>query len=333
MKIFKRIILTCLPAAALCAAMLSCNVSEDESDCVVDMKLTFRFTKDGQEMFGTEVPSLSVFVFDEDDRFIERKDEYDSSKFGTDYYMPISLKPGTYRFVVWGGLDDANYRIHADKSLAQPSAPVAGQTELAKMALRLACDSRPGCTGAEKHFVDYAPGALFFGNTAQLALAANKTQTITIDLAKDSKLINLTVIGMTLPTRANDYPHMDISLDAPNGAYDFANNTIEAGCRTYTYVQRNAECEGDATQVSVISSMQMKFNRGHKLTIYNTETNADFFSVDVLDDIIAKAQAYSTQAAVDAEDEFDITIDLRSPVGAVITVNGWNVEVNGGDIQ
>ena len=318
-----------LPALLLCMAMTACDVTEDETNCMADMQLTFRFTKDGSDQFGVEVPSLSVFVFDAQNRFVGRWDENDNSKFGSNYTMTIPLQPGAYTFVVWGGLKDSHYYIcqygHAYGASVEP---VANQTSLSELLVRLQYDTRNAYT-TQKHFVDYVPGAQFHGNTGQLTLLAQANNTVTVDLRKNNKKINLKIIGFPEPeTKANPYTQMDITLNAPNGSDDFWNDP-ELGGATFCYVQHGATLSAPDTQSSTFYTMRMVFNNGHRLVIYNTETGREFYSADLLEDYIRKVPAYFSQDAVDAEDEFDITIDVRSNLGVQVSVNGWNVGISG----
>lgn len=334
MRSMKSIILKWLPVMALCLAMSACDVAEDESDCVVTMQLTFRFTKDdGLDHFGNEVPSLSVFVFDENRKFVTRLDENDNSKFGTSYTMPVSLMPGDYTFVVWGGLKDTNYYLcSSGQSQGQAEGPSTGQTAMSEMLLRLKCDTR-NSHASQKHFVDYVPSSLFFGRTAQVTLVENQDNTVTIDLAKNSNVINLTVIGLPESiTRANPYPYIDIYMDSPNGGYDFWNG-LETGGNAFTWVQHDAASGGGNIQTSTLHSLRMIYGNAIKLTIYNTETAKAIYTADLLEDYIRKVPAYSSQAALDLEDEFDITIDLQAYLGVNVTVNGWDVGVSGNVIH
>lgn len=323
-----------LPVMALCLTFVGCDVAEDETDCMVDMQLTFRFTKnDGADHFGVEVPSLSVFVFDESRKFVGRWDEWDSSKFGTSYTMPIRVQPGTYSFVVWGGLNDTNYYLCAPGSAhGQTTGLSVGQTGMADVMLRLTGDTRNSYL-TQKHYVDYVPSSLFFGRTGQVTLERNTNHTITVDLNKNSTQINLTVVGLPeSTTRAGSYSHIDIYMDSPNGGYDFWNGLEESG-RTFTYVQHNAASSGANIQTSRMHTLKMQYNNGHNLTIYNTETAKAIYTADLLEDYIRKVPAYTSQAAVDLEDEFDITIDLTTSLGVSVTVNGWDVGISGNVIQ
>lgn len=322
-----------LPVAVLFMALVGC-VREDALECDARVQLAFRFMKnDGADYFGVEVPSLSVFVFDGNGKFVDRWDDNDNTRFGTDYRMSVPLQPGDYSFVVWGGLKDDRYYLYSPgQPYGETVVLVAGQTTMDEIGIRLTCDTRDAYD-SQKHYVDFVPSSLFFGQTMQFTLSGNTDRTIGVDLAKNSKRINLTVIGLPdQVTRANPYPHMDIYADSPNGGYDFRNG-LEKGGREFTWVQHGAEPGGPDVQVSVIHSLRMVYGNAHKLTVYNTETGKAVYNADLLEDFIRRVPEYSSQEMVDAEDEFDIIIDLTSPLGVNVTVNGWDVGLSGNVIQ
>lgn len=276
---------------------------------------------------------MSVFVFDGERKFVGRWDENDNTRFGTDYRMPVPLQPGNYSFVVWGGLKDENYYLGAPAHpYDEPAALIPGQTTMSDIVVRLTCDTREGY-GSQKHYVDYAPSPLFFGRTTQLTLDTGTDNTVTVDLVRNSKQVNLTVVGLPgSGTRSNPYPHIDIYVDSPNGGYDFWNGAEQYG-RELTWVQHNAVSGGTDVQASTIHSLKMVYGNTHTLTIHNAGTGKTLYTADLLEDYISKVPEYASQDAVDSEEEFDITVDLRSDLGVSVTVNGWDVGLSGNIIQ
>lgn len=344
MKLLKRIQSIGLLVGAMCLTMTSCNpfdLSDYEEDCVVDMRLTFRFSRYGAELLAQEVPSLSVFVFDANDLFVGRFDEMEAANITEHYTMTVPLPPGTYRFVTWGGLVDPNYYLSSpDMELGYVLNPVVGETTLQEFAVRIARQARNSHRPTLSNFVDAVPGALFFGNTEQITITATADQQIELPLIKYTNTINLTVIGLpeSTHTRANSYSYMDISLLSPNGSYDFYGD-IASNRQMLTYPQHNVTDDGVLTQTSTIYTIRPVFGNEHTLSFYNTETNEEFYSADILNDYIRKTvdssgqYIYNTQAAVDMEDTFNIELDLRSPVNVTVTVNDYHVNSTGSSIQ
>lgn len=311
-----------------------CNVAEDESDCIMDISLKFHFTKEGQECFSAEIPSISVFVFDEQDRFIGRWDENDNTKFHADYTMALPILPGKYRFVVWGGLKSENFYLTApERPFGEMVEPVSGETTRDQMLLRLRC--RTAAVGEEtKNYVDFKENSQYYGES-ELQVLTHKSKAVTIDLIKNTTQINLTLKGLSEETtRSGAFSHIVSIMESPNGGYDFSNR-LEQSSTLYTYIQHEVMELEEGTQTSSFQTLKMQFNNGHYLTIHNQQTDEVIYRVDILEDYIRKVEAYSTQQAVDATDRFDIVIDMQNvgSLGVRVTVNGWRVNVSGGVIQ
>jgi hypothetical protein len=198
--------------------------------------------------------------------------------------------------------------------------------------MRMARQTRNDYTG-QGNFVDQIPGGLFFGDTNLRTLEMGVDNTIVVDLMKFTKQINITVIGLPdAIKRANQWPHIDITLNASNGSYGFGGMPT-TDRQPLTYIQHDINSDGDITQTSTLYTLRMMFEDDHTLSIYNTSTGRELYVKDALRDFIRKVPAYSTQEGVDAEDVFNITIDLRSHLGVTVTVNGWNVGISGSIIQ
>ena len=309
-----------------------CDVSENEVDCATDMALKFRFMANGRDLLGTEVSSLSVFIFDENDRFVGRWDEWDNSKFTSDYYMTLPLRPGIYSCVAWGGIDPAYYYVcHKGETAAQMTSPVVGETTREQLLARIKSDTR-SYAGGNKLVVDNTASSMFHGSVLNTRLDQGNN-IILIDLVKNTKDITLTILGMPLPTKANEFPHMQIYLETPNGGYQF-DNALETPRDAIAYLIQNITGDKNS-QRSTMRTLKLIFGNGNRLTIWNTETNQVFYSTDIIEDIIRKMAQYSTQDAVDKEDEFDIELDFSGGVNVAVgvKVNGWNVEGGSGTIQ
>ncbi len=338
MKRFRDIVLLFL-APVICAGMTGCSLTEDEAECRVDTRLTFRFSRYGTQLVGTEVPSLSVFVFDASDRFVGRWDEMQFDRITPQYTMTLPLPPGAYRFVVWGGLVDDNYFIGSPgQGLGHVLVPVAGETTLGEFAVRVRRNTR--YLHSDPHnVVDHIPGALFFGGTEPVELEANVDRDIEIPLVKYTNTINLTVIGLPpAATRANPYPNIDINLLSANGSYGF-DGEITGDSSILTYPQHDVDGGEPLTQTSTIHTLRPVVGNDLTLSFYNNDTGAEYYSADILADYIRRTQdeagnyIYDTQEEIDAEDTFDIEIDMLASVGVTVRVNDYLVNSTGSIIQ
>jgi hypothetical protein len=346
MKLTKNMMRKSLPLLTLCLGATACNLTEDISDCPADMRLSFSFSRYGTSFITDEVSSLSVFVFDANNRFVGRWDEMDSAMITDGYTMTLSLSRGTYRFVAWGGLDDDNYYLSSPgKGLGHLLNPVKGQTSFDDFAVRIARDTREH-RAVTLDFVDVVPGGLFFGDTEPIALEANVDREVDIPLVKYSNTINLTVTGLPAPgnTRAAFFPHVGVNLYSPNGSYAF-DGRIASDRARLTWPQHDSDRGPAEALTSTIYTLRPVFGNEHTLEIYAVDSGKIIYSADLLDDLIRKTQdetgrfIYNTQEAVDTEDTYDIVIDLTgvgfpdSNVGVRITINDYVVQTTENIIQ
>ncbi len=304
---------------------------EDESDCVDSLEIAFRFMKDGADMFEPEVESVSLFVFDENELYVGRWDEFDSSVLVDGYTMKVDIPAGTYNCVAWGGLHEDCFGVK--NSSGQTAALVVGETTIDQLMMQLRCEQQ-SYLSSPAHIVDYEPCSLFYGNKMQVDLpkGLGKAVKVTVDLKKYSTQIRLIMSGLPLPTRANPYSQLLFHMAVPNGQYDFRDN-FQAPCNTYTYIAQFANAADDGRLTMDIYTLKLGFDRGHKFTIYNTEDDVVYMTADLLEDYIRKDPRYNTQALVDAEDYFEIVMDIKTNLGVEVWVNGWEVGKTDNEIQ
>jgi hypothetical protein len=315
---------------AVCVVLTGCDLAEDETDCMGEMHLTFRFTREGQNNFGPQVPSLSVFVFDQTGIFLGRWDENDNTKFGSDYVMTLPLSPGTYSFVAWGGLNDTHYSLGGPGGTV---APVIGETHIDDMLVRVACNHSSEVT--------FIPATQFHGEALDRSVVAGHANDITIDLVRNSTEIQLTILGLPEPgTRVSPFTQMSLWLNAANGGYDF-HNLIEYAAQTMTYREQGTDGATDNALVTSFHTLRMQLkdrnnsNISYKYILWNSQTASVYHTADLLHDYIYKTEGekYNTQAKIDEVDLFRIKIDLNPYVGVSVTVNDFKVHSTGSVIQ
>ncbi len=315
---------------ALLAGMVQAGCyKEDESDCVDSLEIAFRFMKDGADMFEPEVESVSLFVFDENELFVGRWDEFDSSVLVDGYTMKIDLPDaGIYNCVAWGGLHGGDFAVKCGSAGFE-----VGQTTLGEL-MTLINSEQKTYMSQQCSVVDCKPCDLFYGNKMQVDLpkGVGKAVKVTIDLKKYSTQIRLIMSGIPFPTRAaGPYTQMLFHFESPNGVYDFRDNFAASG-NMHTYIAQYDSFTGEnaeGTLIMDIYTLKLGYGRGHKFTIYDTENDKDYFTADLLEEYIRKDPRYDTQEKVDAEDYFEIELEIRAHAGVDVHVNGWLI----GDTQ
>jgi hypothetical protein len=305
--------------------LLAACVQEDKSTCADSLDVTFSFTRDGVELLGSAVTSLSVFVFDENEILVGRWDEYDSEKLAaSDFTMTLPLEPGLYSIVAWGGLQDNHYAVSAALPGNQPSPLVAGETTLSRAVVSLT----GAFQGAGRSAIDYRPVDQFHGSVMNVQLERVGTTRVNVDLVKNSKQVTLSLVGLPPSTRAGRF---EARVEADNGASDFFNNLVTPG-DTMAYLPFNQETVNDTTRLDFYT-LRLVTGRECQLILVDMQEGWTILDSDLLEGYIRKVPRYASQAGIDAEDHFDILVDASVPLAVKVTVNGWDLSTSGSDIQ
>ena len=93
----------------------SCSlIYTDQEDCEFGLHLRFKYDYNMSfgDAFATQVSRVSVYVFDEDGKFVTCKSEEGAALAEEDYRMKIELPHGKYRFICWGGSYDESFTHH-----------------------------------------------------------------------------------------------------------------------------------------------------------------------------------------------------------------------------
>lgn len=102
--------------AGLAAFVLSsCSlVYTDQEDCDFGLHLRFKYDYNMSfgDAFAAQVGRVSVYVFDEDGKYITCRTEEGEALTQEDYRMKIELPKGNYRFICWGGCYDESFTHH-----------------------------------------------------------------------------------------------------------------------------------------------------------------------------------------------------------------------------
>ena len=112
----KKLFYLCLPLVSF--VLLAGCIKEDYTDCE-RCKLTFSYTGDvSYDIFPQQITSVSLYVFDEDDRLVQTK-RIEQNDLKVYQGTKLNLTPGTYRVVGVGNdynLTDVNNTSAADMS-------------------------------------------------------------------------------------------------------------------------------------------------------------------------------------------------------------------------
>lgn len=211
---------------------------------------------------------------------------------------------------------------------------VVGVSTIDDAVIRLRCD-HDQYAQYQEHVINYQPDDLFHGQVLDIDIQTNKDNNVIIDLVRNSTRINVTVKGLPMPSRSHPFTQMDIHFEANNGGYHFTND-IENNCEKYKYMPQAMTADLNNILYFDLYTLKMSYadlNR-YDLVIYNNQTDVEFLRADLLNEYINDIAKYKdNQAAVDAEDLFEIVIEVKANMSVEVTVNGWAVQNTGSGVQ
>lgn len=323
--------------AALAVAASSCSLMHDDlEECPsgVDIRFVYDYNIDRADMFPAHVGAVTVYVFDEQGRFLTYKEEYntatDSPLASPLYTMHLDLEPGTYSFIALAHQRSyaeclagtgAKYRrsdMHAAVSSAQD--------------LAVTLDRTGGMVDAS------APLDTLWHGTGDSPVVVRDMEAAsqTISLMRDTKNLTVSLHNLDEPAEI-DINDFDISITAANGRIGHDNTLLDDETLTYTpYALWNTSFSGNARAGSDTTPDQLErtahaalaFNRimhfpaaadNHRnamLSIKNRTTGKTVALIN-LPDCLAQGRGafehinYSPQEFLDREHDYRLDFFLR----------------------
>lgn len=327
---------TIFVALMVTLAVTSCDTIHDSYDhCVLDFRVRFKYDYNMKyaDAFANEVSSVTVFVFDEDGKFIFQKTEAGDMLAKEGYTMSLSeLAPGTYELVCWAGLSDADtYEV----------------PELMRgddiTTLNCKMERKEGA------IVDTKITPLWHGRTKVTYDEIYDTQQVAlIPLVKDTNKIR--VILQQIRGTGLDVNKFEFKITDANGFLDWDNNLLEDDVLTYypyqTYTgsvvdgsNTETEVRADGEPVIGVAVAQLKVGRlvqgqPMRLVIRNKEQNREVLSIPLIKFLeLTEAEGHniSTQEYLDRQDEYALTMFLDENLNWITTqiiINDWIVRFN-----
>lgn len=350
-----------LPAAlaAMAAVLLpACNslIYDDEGDCSVTYRLTFRYDMNLKwaDAFANEVRSVRVLAYDPQGNLVWQKTDRGDHLAHPGYSMTLDLPAGDYHLVAWCGLDNADPR---------ESFSLAGNTDAAPLtALRCALNTSPGADHPAVSDTRLHP--LFHG-ALDLSLPANDDgaeYTWTMPLTKDTNHVR--VILQHLSGEDVDVDDFRFSITDNNGMMAHDNSIVphrDVLYRTWNTMSGQAGVGKDDTPVNpadpsraiitvngAIADLtvgRMLESHRHDMMLNITgrfgETVAAIPVIDYA--LLAKdyyedayGHAMTPQEFLDREDEYVMTLFLDANhkwIASSILIHSWKIVINNYDID
>lgn len=173
--------------AGLAAFLLSsCSlVYTDQEDCDFGLHLRFKYDYNMSfgDAFASQVSRVSVYVFDEDGKFVTCQTEEGPALAQEGYRMKLELPDGKYRLICWGGRYDDSFTHHKLTDDCEPS------VELLEALMLRDADNEVKC-------LDGCPlNSLFWGDLKDIEVNSKSIQEETLSLMKLTNQIKINLIN------------------------------------------------------------------------------------------------------------------------------------------
>jgi len=283
-------------------------MEEDMLNCPQQIRVYFTFSTG--EINYSQIDYVHLYVFDENDYYVEEYFDKYIAGFNANYYIDcFGIPPGKYRFIAWTG----KYGNHYTTS---PASFIKGQTTFDDALLML------------ERFENVIPNSLPHIFHAKLPVTVVSNQSIQyfyMPLTQLSNTINIRTVG--LPSDANAYR---FNITDNNCTYTF---DCSFAVHSHPFFRYTTPCSKDEFgQLSATTNvLRLSANRRTpQLHIYNETSETMLYPVGTQSgDLIGLILGAYPQNDFDLIHTYDIVLyfsgDASTGFNVTVSVNGWQV--------
>lgn len=311
-KIYSITLRTLLAALTILGAA-SC-VRPDIDGCVDprgNVRLTVSLDVDAATRSGAnryEIENATVYVFDAYDNYVAscRGERYT----GRPYEFYLNLSGGSYRFVVWTN-EGAHYAANNPIEYCDENNPHISELEYAYDHSAHDCPS------------ELIPG-LLYGSTSKV-IDATRDNIVEVLMYPDTYDINIKVKG--LPETSDDF---DFSITDNNSHYTF-HNTIIDGKADFKHIRTCNQQSGELN--TSIRTLRLSDERNPLFVFSNATLGQTLFSKCLVTTIIDAYRAAGKTVDFGNVFSYDIVLSYDTEMDVTVSVNGWEYNQQGGDLE
>ena len=307
---FRSIFITLL--VGMLSSLNSC-IKEDLSECPDGVRIivktdteTYQHSPDRYN----NIENVTIYVFDENNRFVTAW-EGGAYTHGNVYAVTLPLEKGKYKFVAWTNQGEI-YKISHSIIQCQQTKPLLSE-------LYLYVDYPQ-----DKYIRDIIPD-LHYGDLSDIVVGNARNNEHTIILKPNTYKLNFAVQGLPVDTDQYGFQVKD-----NNSHYGF-DNSILSGKEEFNYIRTTGFAAGELKE----SLIELKLDHGRNtvFTFSNVTKNEVLYSGSLIG-MINRAYTVGGQA-VDFSKiyEFDITLSFDSNMNVSISINGWDYQVQSGELE
>lgn len=311
------------------------SIHESLDPCEIYLEFRFDYNMEYTCSFTKQVPTVDVYVFDADGRYLFTKHAETSSLIGGNR-MPLAddLDFGTYKVLTVGGLCD---KFRVSTSSKQSLAPSETTLEDIQLALE-----------RESDIVSHEFPHLWFGEAVTITYSGGMTESSVwpVSLVRETNKFNLVVAtleGKSGSTRADEVPYT-FEVITPEGAvYGHDNSPLHRQKTIYRPYTLTDGKETGSLATANLNTVRLfhEDEEGYRLIVQDTRTLAEVWNYDLMELLEQTKPAnrpdgtrLPMQEYLDRQGEWNIVVlykgeenpDAFLPIG--VEVNGWIIWFN-----
>jgi hypothetical protein len=308
---------------------VSC-VKNDMDNCETGFRLQFRYNLSGGDRdLPPSVRHISLYLFDQRTGILSDIHTLNAQEIARGY-VDLEVPEGLYTVIAWAtnstDMTLAGYAAaHADGTVHTPVA--VGATTLNHFRMMLAHNPLQGNPLAEvtARVLDF--GDLYYAAARDIAVVLQQESSATLRFIRNTSTLHVEVSGLeNLPGLRSDQA-FEIFTTGANKHY-IHSNAFATGAQRMLYLPQSLIRTTNNIESFV---KQQRLYIGQRtddpvmLYLTNPATGENIVTLNLLD-VIMRNPAYQTQAAIDAQERFDISIDFGYNLTVTIIINGWQAE-------
>lgn len=306
------------------------SIHEDLDPCEIYLEFRFDYNMEYTCSFIAQVPSVDVFIFDEEGKYLFTKQASTSTLIGGNRMaLADDLDFGTYKVLTVGGLNDTFRLSTTDGQNLTP-----GVTTLEEVQLALRRSSNT---------VSHEFPHVWFGEAIEITYTGGMTESKVwlVSLVRETNnftiALSSTVSG-SRATRAEEVPYTFEIVTPEAAIYGYDNSPLRRTTTTYVPHTLTPGTEEGSLSVGYLNTVRLFYRNvgNYRLVIRDTKTQEEVWNYDlmVLLENTKPAKPDGTtlpmQEYLDRQGEWHLVILHRGGPGSddaflaiAVQVNGW----------
>lgn len=265
-----------------------------------------------KNLVDSQVKEVSLYVFDENGKFVGIHSYRADTFIAQDYRMPLQLPAGKYTFVVWSGLNDTY----------KPFSLTPGVSTLNDLQVTV-----------NSAVVEKKLDSLFHGILKNVEITGQYEKEVIVPLVKDTNTIRVILQDAT-GASGIDVNNYTFELIAKNSKFDHQNNVLSGDEITFRpYRTENQAGVGAVAELNTFRLMAQGIE--YRLKITEKSTGKVLLNADLVEYLTSPAidlKGMTKQEYLDREDTFTVTYvfngqtpDEKTFASVSIKMNEWYI--------